>query len=36
MKDELIMSPAGKMNELKITINKKVFPLKNESKEGKN
>ncbi len=36
MKDELIMSPTGRINEFKIIINKKVFPLKNESKEGKN
>ena len=36
MKHELTMSPSDKMNEFKIIINKKVFPLKNESKEGKN
>ncbi len=29
MKDELIMSPTGRINEFKIIINKKVFPLKN-------
>ncbi len=36
MKHELTMSPTGRMNEFEIIINKKVFPLKNQSKEGKN